>query len=112
MPRLARGREYRAGRGQSKSAKGQTRTAGTFFEGVDVALSDELKAGPSLPPPRGTIIDSWLESLSEDDRAAALAALADTSWRHTELREVFKANGLVVSLPRFTSWRNERNGAR
>jgi hypothetical protein len=75
-----------------------------------MALVDDAAAGPPSGYQRTTKIDAWLASLGDEDRAAALAVLADPQWNHEQARAMFGKHGLAISACHFSRLRRERYG--
>ena len=74
-----------------------------------MTLADDAAAGP--PEPLATSrskIDVWLATLTDEDRAAALAVLHDTAWQHTQVAGLFKRHGLTIAAQSVGHWRNSR----
>ena len=73
-----------------------------------MSLADAVKAGPParrVPFGHRTKVEAWLAGLSDDDRAAALAVIADPSWSHKEANDTFREYGLDVSDQQFAKAR-------
>lgn len=74
-----------------------------------MTLADEVAAGPPEPRAAGTRskTDAWLDTLTETDRAAALAVLNDLSWQHTQAADLFKRHGLTITGGSLGKWRRD-----
>lgn len=69
-----------------------------------MALSEALKTPPSRETK--TVMDVWLESLTDEDQAAVWAALHNPDWRHTDLLAAVIAEGAPqISDRTFGEWR-------
>lgn len=77
-----------------------------------MTLAKEAAAGPPEVRPRLGKITLWLRSLSDEDRDAAQAVLADPSWSHADARALFARHGLDVSQQSLGTYRREHYGAR
>lgn len=63
------------------------------------------------PAPRGTqtILDRWLETLTDTDRNAVETALTDPNWRHVDLQAALEAEGAPkIADTTFGSWRRRK----
>lgn len=64
---------------------------------MGLSLTEAAKSAP--PSPRKSKyckVGPWLDTLSEDDRVAALAILdPDSGWIHRDVTDVLTANGCV-----------------
>ncbi|MDR0594539.1 MAG: type I-F CRISPR-associated protein Csy1 [Bifidobacteriaceae bacterium] len=69
------------------------------------SLVDDAAVGPPEPHRPRARIDVWLDSLGDEDRAAALRVLADPAWSHVEACRLFARHGLVVSDVQVGKWR-------
>lgn len=77
-----------------------------------MSLAQRLAAPPA---PRGsvTVLDRWLESLTETDRAAVLTALTDPAWRHVDLQAELEAEGAPkIADTTFGAWRRRKGFSR
>jgi hypothetical protein len=59
-----------------------------------------------------TRVDAWLDGLTDEDRAAALAVMRDPAWPHNEANALFAEHGLVVSDQQFAKSRRRHGLAR
>lgn len=77
-----------------------------------MSIAEEVAAGPPAPERKLGKIDAWLESLSAEDRAAVDRIMADTEWRHVDVRALFARHGLEASPQSIGKVRQERYGYR
>lgn len=73
-----------------------------------VSLSERL-AAPPAPKATKTVMDRWIESLTETDAAAVKRAILDTGWRHIDLQRALEAEGAPkIADTSFGTWRRKR----
>ena len=71
-----------------------------------MALVDALKTPPVRNTHGRSILDIWLERLTEPEQAAVLTALRDDAWRHVDLKAALEAEGAPkVADTTFGEWR-------
>ena len=58
---------------------------------------DDVAAGPTPRAYPKSKIDSWLPTLNDEDREAALSILSDPSWTHTEVANLLSRYGCSIS---------------
>lgn len=74
-----------------------------------MSLSERL-AAPPAPKTTQTILDRWLNELSNEDATAVRSALLDPAWRHIDLLAALIEEGMPeVADTTFGTWRR-RNG--
>ena len=56
-----------------------------------------------------SVLDLWVEKLSDKDRKAVEAAILDPQWRHIDLQRVLEAEGAPkIADTTFGAWRRKR----
>ena len=74
-----------------------------------MALVDALKTPPVRNTHGRSILDIWLERLTETEQAAVLGALRDEAWRHVDLQTTLEAEGAPkVADTTFATWRKRK----
>lgn len=77
-----------------------------------MSLSSRL-AAPPAPKTTQTVLDRWVDSLTETDRAAVTRAILDPAWRHVDLQRELEAEGAPkVADTSFGSWRRRHGFTR
>lgn len=77
-----------------------------------MSLAAEAAAGPPKKAGKLGAIPTWLASLSDEDRAAAEAVLANPDWSHVEARKLFQRYGLEISPQSLGVYRRDNYGPR
>lgn len=73
-----------------------------------MSLADRLETPPATVGNRSPL-DTWMDGLTEKDRAALVAAIHDDNWRHIALQREVEAEGAPqVSETTFRAWRRRQ----
>jgi len=65
-------------------------------------------AAPPAPKASRSVLDTWIEKLNTQDRAAVEAAILNPEWRHIDLKRVLEAEGAPkIAETTFGAWRRK-----